>query len=153
MLGQDKPPRPGALGRKLFPDHLAVARNLLFQLGIRARRERLLRIRVGKDTPAECAALVENYFAALLAWSRETGWEKMIRIGIWRSPLYATDRRLTETLSVLKRILGEGARVTPYATVAAFFDGVARRLREKFDEDAVMVGCVEPLRLAVIQAP
>lgn len=145
--------RPGALGRKLFPDDRAIARSLAYQLKIRAARERLLRIRTGKTTPAECAELVANYLEALLEWNRETGWEKMMNIGIWRAPLYAVDRRFTEALSILKRILGEGSNVTRYIVVAAFFDGIGKMLIAKYGEEAVMAGCVEPLKLAVIQAP
>ncbi len=144
--------RPGALGRKLFPDDRAIARCLAYQLRIRATRERLLRIRTGKDSPADCAQLVSNYLETLLEWNRETGWEKMMKIGIWRAPLFATDRRFTETLSILKRILGEGSNVTPYRVVAAFFDGIARKLIAEYGEETVMVGCVEPLKLAVVQA-
>ncbi len=144
--------RPGVLGRKLFPDDRAIARCLAYQLKIRATRERLLRIRTGMTSSAECAELVANYLKALLEWNRETGWEKMMNIGIWRAPLFASDRRLTEMLSVLKRILGEGSSLTPYRVVAAFFDGIAQKLIAEYCEEAVMVGCVEPLRLAVLQA-
>ena len=35
--------RPGSIGRHLFPDRLAVARNLRFQLGIRLARQSLLK--------------------------------------------------------------------------------------------------------------
>jgi hypothetical protein len=152
LLDRNDLGRPGALGRKLFPDDRAIARALAYQLKIRAARERLLRIRTGKTTPAECEELVANYFQALLEWNRETGWEKMMNIGIWRSPLFATDRRFTEALSILKRILGEGSNVTHYSIVAGFFDAIARKLIAAYGEEAVMVGCVEPLKLAVIQA-
>lgn len=143
---------PGVLGRKLFPDDRAIARCLAYQLIIRATRERLLRIRTGKTSAAECRELVTNHLKALLEWNRETGWEKMMNIGIWRAPLYVMDRRLTETLSVLKRILGEGSSLTPYGVVAAFFDTIAKPLVARFGEEAVMVGCIEPLKLAVVQA-
>jgi hypothetical protein len=144
--------RPGVLGRKLFPDDSIIARGLAHQLKIRVTRERFLQIHTGKTTSAECAKLVVNYLEALLDWNRETGWEKMMNIGIWRSPLFATDRRFTETLSILKRILGEGSNMTPYRTVSEFFDAVAKPLVAKFGEEPVMVGCIEPLKLAVVQA-
>ena len=111
-----------------------------------------MRIRTGKTTPAECAELVESYLKALLEWNRETGWEKMMNIGIWRAPLFSADRRLTEMLSILKRILGEGSNLTPYRVVARFFDEITDKLVPKYGEEAVMVGCIEPFKLAVIQA-
>jgi hypothetical protein len=43
--------------------------------------------------------------------------------------------------------------VTSYADVSNFFDPMARRLVQKYGEDAAMIGCIEPLKLAVIQAP
>jgi hypothetical protein len=144
--------RPGVLGRRLFPDDRVIARGIAHQLRIRLARERFLRIRTGKNDRADCARLVTDYLEALLEWNRETGWEKMMNIGIWRSPLFATDRRFTETLSILKRILGEGSNVTPYRTVAAFFDDLAKPLVAKYGEEPVMVGCIEPLQLAVVQA-
>jgi hypothetical protein len=136
----------------LFPDDRAIARCLAYQLKIRATRERLLHIRTGKTSSAECAELVVNYLEALLEWNRETGWEKMMNIGIWRAPLYATDRRFTEMISILKRVLGEGSSLTSYRVVAAFFDEIAKKLIAQYGEEAVMVGCIEPLKLAVVQA-
>jgi hypothetical protein len=144
--------RPGVLGRKLFPDDRVIARGIAHQLRIRVTRERFLRTRTGTNDRADCVRLVTDYLEALLKWNRETGWEKMMNIGIWRSPLFAADRRFTETLSILKRILGEGANVTPYRTVTEFFDSIARPLVAKFGEEPVMVGCIEPLKLAVVQA-
>ena len=144
--------RPGVLGRKLFPDDRAIARCLAYQLKIRATRERLLHIRTGKTSAAECAQFVTAYLEAMLEWNRETGWEKMMNIGIWRAPLYATDRRFTEMISILKRVLGEGSSLTPHRVVAAFFDEIAKKLIAQYGEEAVMVGCIEPLKLAVVQA-
>ncbi len=144
--------RPGVLGRKLFPDGSIIARGIAHQLKIRVTRERFLRIRTGKNDRADCARLVTEHLEALLEWNRETGWEKMMNIGIWRSPLFSTDRRFTETLSILKRILGEGSNVTPYRTVVSFFDNIAKPLVAKYGEEPVMVGCIEPLKLAVVQA-
>jgi hypothetical protein len=37
--------------------------------------------------------------------------------------------------------------------VSSFFDPMARRLVQKYGEDAAMIGCIEPLKLAVVQAP
>jgi hypothetical protein len=144
--------RPGAIGRLLFPDHLAVAKNLQMQLEIRSARQSLLKALRGKPDVSECAKLVENYFDKLLAWNQETGWDKMINITVWPQPIYEEGKDLTEAASRLKQVLGNGAPYTSYAQVNAFFEGVSKNLLQKYGQDSVMVGCVEPLKLAVIQS-
>ena len=141
------------MGRKLFPDSLVVAKSLVFQLKIRAARERFLQALTGEPTRSMCEVLIVDYLGALLSWSQETGWEGIVIIGTWRGTMYQSDKRFTEALSILKRILGEGSSTTHYAAIASFFDSISRRLREKYGEDEVMMSCVEPLKLAVIQAP
>ena len=153
LLTQGKIGRPGALGRKLFPDPIVVAKSLVFQLKIRAARERFLQALTGEPTRSMCEVLIVDYLGALLSWSQETGWEGIVIIGTWRGTMYQSDKRFTEALSILKRILGEGSSTTHYAAIASFFDSISRRLREKYGEDEVMMSCVEPLKLAVIQAP
>jgi hypothetical protein len=144
--------RPGALGRLLFPDHLEVARNLQMQLEIRAARQSLLKSLHGKPDISECARLVENYFDKLLAWNKETGWDKMININVWPQPIYEEGKDLTEAMARLKQVLAHGAPYTNYAQVNAFFDGISKDLLPKYGQDSVMVGCIEPLKLAVIQS-
>jgi hypothetical protein len=141
------------MGRELFPDHLQVAEDLVFQLRIRAARQRLVKGLYSKTGKSEFSKLVENYLDLLLAWDKQTGWDRLIKIGIWRAPIYASDKRFNEGLSNLKKVLGNGALVTSYADVSNFFDPMARRLVQKYGEDAAMIGCIEPLKLAVIQAP
>ena len=99
----------------------------------------------------ECARLVENYFDKLLAWNRETGWDKMIDITIWRTPIYEEGEDLTEALSRLKQLLGQGAPYISYAQVDAFFADISSKLLQKYGKSSVMVGCIEPFKLAVIQ--
>jgi hypothetical protein len=144
--------RPGAIGRLLFPDHLEVARNLQMQLEIRAARQSLLKALHGKPDISECARLVEDYFDKLLAWNKETGWDKMINITVWPQPIYEGGKDLTEATYRLKQILANGAPYTSYAQVNAFFDGISKDLLQKYGQDSVMVGCIEPLKLAVIQS-
>ena len=133
LLTQGKIGRPGALGRKLFPDPIVVAKSLVFQLKIRAARERFLQALTGEPTRSMCEALVVDYLDALLSWSKETGWEGIVIIGTWRGTMYQSDKRFTEALSILKRILGEGLSTTHYAAIASFFDSyqqeVAREVR------------------------
>ncbi|MFN8009084.1 MAG: hypothetical protein U0V70_19065 [Terriglobia bacterium] len=97
--------------------------------------------------------MVGDYLDALLAWSDETGWKGGVIIGTWRGTMYESDRSFTEAMSILKRILGGEADTTSYAAIAAFFQAISQRLLKKYGEDEVMMSCVEPLKLAVIQAP
>jgi hypothetical protein len=152
LLEEGSAGRPGAVGRFLFPDRLAVVRNLRFQLSIRAARQALLKALQGRPDVNECARLVEGYFDRLLTWNKETGWDKMIDITVWPRPIYEGGRDLTEALSRLKEVLGQGAPYASYAQIAAFFDPIAKNLVDKYDLDSVMVGCIQPLKLAVIQA-
>jgi hypothetical protein len=143
---------PGAIGRHLFPDQLTILRTLQAQLGIRAARQSLLKSLRGKPSPQECETLIEDYFGKLLAWNKETGWDKMLDIGIWTSPIYDQDKELTEAMSRLKLALGRGAPYARYADINGFFDHIADRLLIKYDQNSVMIGCIEPFKLAVIQA-
>jgi hypothetical protein len=144
--------RPGPLGRLLFPDSLAVAKNLQMQLEIRAARQSLLKALRGKPDVQECSRLVEAYFDKLLAWNQETGWDKMIDITVWPSPIYEGGKDLNEALDRLKQILAQGAPYTSYAQVNTFFDAIRKDLLSKYGENSVMIGCIEPFKLAVIQS-
>lgn len=144
--------RPGALGRYLFPDSLSVARNLLLQVRIRLSRQLFLKTLRATPEISECARLLEDYFDKLLAWNKESGWDKMIDITIWTAPIYQSDKEFTEGMSALKKVLGQGRPYTSYSQTAAFFNGIRDNLLRKYDENSVMIGCVEPLRLAVLQS-
>jgi hypothetical protein len=143
--------RPGAIGRFLFPDQLVVARNLRLQLEIRSARQSLVRALEGKPSSDECAKLVENYFDKLLAWNQETGWDKMIDITIWRTPIYEEGKDLREAMNRLKEILAQGKPYTSYAQLDDFFGAISKRLLQKYGRDSVMIGCIEPFKLAMIQ--
>jgi hypothetical protein len=143
--------RPGAIGRYLFPDRLIVARDLKTQLEIRAARQTLLKALQGKPDVKECARLVEDYFDKLLAWNQQTGWDKLINMAIWGLPIYEEDKELTAALSRLKVILGQGAPYTSYAQIDAFFEPIREDLLKKYGENSVMIGCIEPFKLAVIR--
>ena len=102
---------------------------------------------------SECARLVQDYFDRLLAWNKETGWDKMIDITVWPRPIYEQDNEFTEAISRLKQILAQGAPYASYAQIDAFFDRIGKGLLQKYGQNSVMIGCIEPLKLAVIQAP
>jgi hypothetical protein len=144
--------RTGAIGRFLFPDAMVVIRSLHMQLEIRAARQALVEALRGKPDVAECSRLVQDYFDKLLAWNKETGWDKMIDITVWPRPIYEEGKDLTEATYRLKQILAQGAPYTSYAQVDAFFAGITRNLTQKYAQDSVMVGCMEPFKLAVIQS-
>jgi hypothetical protein len=143
--------QPGAIGRFLFPDPLVVARNLQLQLEIRSARQSLLKALEGKPSLDECTKLVENYFDKLLAWNQETGWDKMIDITIWRTPIYENGKDLMEAMTKLKGILAQGKPYTSYAQMDDFFEAIRNRLLQKYGHDSVMIGCIEPFKLAMIQ--
>ena len=143
--------RPGVIGRFLFPDQLVVARNLQFQLEIRSARQSLLKGLEGKPSVDESAKLVENYFDKLLSWNQETGWDKMIDITIWRTPIYEEGKDLRQAMNQLKEILAQGKPYTSYAQLDSFFDAITKNLLPKYGRDSVMIGCIEPFKLAMIQ--
>ena len=88
----------------------------------------------------------------MLAWNVATGWDKMINITIWRQPIYEDGDDLQVAISNLKESLAQGNPYTRFGQIAAFFSPIAARLSAKYGEDAAMVGCVEPLKFAVMQA-
>jgi hypothetical protein len=143
--------RPGPIGRFLFPDQLVVARNLRFQLQIRSARQSLVKALEGKPSVEESARLVENYFDKLLAWNQETGWDKMIDITIWRTPIYEEGKDLREATNQLKEVLAQGKPYTSYAQIDDFFGTISKKLLQKYGRDSVMIGCIEPFKLAMIQ--
>jgi hypothetical protein len=152
LVNEGSAGRAGVLARYMFPDRMIVARDLLTQLDIRAARQALLKTLHGKPDAAECARLIEDYFDKLLAWNQSTGWEKVIDTGIWTQPIYEPGKDFTEVISRLKEILGHGAPYTNYAQVNAFFDPIEKDLLKKYGQNSVMIGCIEPLKFAVIQA-
>ena len=151
FINAGNPGRKGVLGRYLFPDQFTVARNLQAQLGIRAARQSLIRALHGKPDIKESERLVQDYFDTLLAWNKTTGWDKMLDIGIWTTPIYEEDKELTEAMSRLKLILAQGAPYTSYAKIDAFFDRIANHLLPTYSQNSVMIGCIAPFKLAVIQ--
>ena len=144
--------KPGLLGRCVFPDPLQVMRDLITQLQIRARERALISIAFG-NTKQECAQAVESYLDSLLAWNRKTGWEKLVKIGMWRGAIYPQgDKELMHAMSGLKLTIAGGSQPATYNQIAAFFDPIARSLSEKYGSHAAMTACVEPMKLAVMQA-
>jgi hypothetical protein len=105
----------------------------------------------GKPNVNECSKLLDNNFDKLLAWNKETGWDKMIEITVWTSPIYEEGKDLTEASYHLKQILAQDAPYTSYTKIDAFFDAIEKNLLKKYEQDSVMVGCIEPFKFAVMQ--
>jgi hypothetical protein len=148
--------RPGALGRFLFPDRSVVARDLAAQLRIRYARQNLTQAMQGRPDLNESSQLVQKFFDELLAWGEETGWE------VGGTPIYDSallrecgcqDKELMKAMSRLKHIVLQGNGRSSYAQISAFFDPISKALLKKYSEDSVMIGCVEPFKLALIQIP
>jgi len=96
-------------------------------------------------------AALKRYFDALLAWNRETGWDEMIEITIWRTPIYEEGKDLTEAMTKLRKVIAQGKPYAAYTSIDEFFTPIAGRLRQKYAADSVMVGCIEPFKLALVQ--
>lgn len=145
--------REGAIGRYLFPEHLTVAKNLEMQLGIRDARQRFIQAMNRDEKPGvqESAHLLEDYFDRLLAWNHETGWDKMIDITIWNAPIYEKDHALSKAMGNLREVLAQGKPYTSYTQIADFFDGLSQRMLQKYGRDSVMIGCIEPFKMSVIE--
>jgi hypothetical protein len=147
---EDKDLRPGALGRFVFGGPRVIT-DLQMQLEIRLARQNLIRTLHGKTESEQCAKLVEEYFDRILAWNRHTGWNKTINIGIWTTPLYEAGPDLLEVLPRMKQIVGDGAPYTSYTQIEAFFSKISQNLAKKYEYDSMMLGCVEPFKLALAQ--
>ncbi len=153
--------RPGGLGRFLFPDRSVVARDLAAQLRIRYARQNFMQaMQDGRADVNESSQLVLHFFDELLSWAKETGWTS------GGQPFYdaallrecgCQDKEFMKAMSRLKHIMseenGRGTEGGSYARISAFFDPISKALLEKYDEDSVMIGCVEPFKLALIQIP
>jgi hypothetical protein len=143
--------RPGAIGRFLFPDRRTVAKNLQLQLEVRYARQALIKGLQSSASLEESGRLLENYFDKLLAWNKETGWDKMIDITIWRTPIYEEGKDLTQAMTNLKKTLAQGKPYTTYTQIDDFFSGMAQRLSSKYGRDSAMIGCIEPFKVSMIQ--
>lgn len=144
--------RAGAIGRFLFPNSMIVIRSLQLQLEIRLARQRLLKALQENPDKNQCEMLVANYFDTLLAWNQETGWEKTIDINIWRTPIYESDKALSEGMVQLKHILSDGKPYASYEQIEAFFEPIKTKLLVKYSKNSVMIGCIEPFKLSVLQS-
>ncbi|MGH9644727.1 MAG: hypothetical protein ACRD3Q_20170 [Terriglobales bacterium] len=142
----------GVIGRFLFGPTGMFMRDLQMQLEIRLARQSLIAALHGHPQATQCAELLEDYFDKILAWNQKTGWYKTIEIGIWNTPLYEDGADLAEIRSRMKQLLGGGSPHTSYAQIDSFFAPITRRLQQKYDYDSVMLGCVEPFKLAIAQS-
>jgi hypothetical protein len=87
----------------------------------------------------------------ILAWNKQTGWNKIIDIGIWVLPLYESDRDFKLAINRLKQTIGAKTPYTTYAQVEEFFEPIRARLTSRYGENSVMIGCIEPMKLMVLQ--
>jgi len=51
----------------------------------------------------------------------------------------------------LKKVIAHGNSYTSYTQTQEFFDGISKRLLQKHGRDSVMIGCIDPFELALIQ--
>jgi hypothetical protein len=101
----------------------------------------------------ESARLIESYLDALLAWTGQNGWGMMINVNNWGS-LIVPGKEFTESMSNLKRALGGGSPVTEDAAISSFLEPISRKLLLKYGaKNAVLSGCIDPMKKAILQAP
>ena len=149
VVRDDKLGQVGIFGRKLFPDHRSVAKDLLLQLRLREARQRLI-ADIAPTTPrVECEKLLCNYFDAYLAWDLTHGWHKLWGWNAWPLGNYAIafDAGLSTVARQLRVNLGDKANVD------ACFDEVARTLSTKYEPRIVQAGCVAPLTKVILTLP
>jgi len=146
--------RLGVLGRKIFPTSNQIIDDLISQLNIKKAQCALIAAVNAGASIRTCSEAVEEYFDRLLAWSQRTGWDKMIRIGMWRAPIYpSSDKSFMHAVAGLKGIITNGhSDQSTYDRIAAFFSPIADKLSRKYGSDSAMVCCVEPMKLAVLEA-
>jgi hypothetical protein len=161
LIGNGDLGKPGALGHYLFPNRLTVANDLVAQLHIRFARQNFIQSMQGKTDRAHSMQLVEDYFDKLLAWNEKTGWDKLMDEGS-ATPIYdgallrecgCQDKELARAMSRLKQVIFSGSAKPSYSIIHEFFETISQDLRRKYSENSVMIGCIQPFQLAVIQTP
>jgi len=151
VIRDDRLGQSGVFGRKLFPDRRIVAKDLFLQLRLREARERL-QSDIASPTPrAECEKLLYNYFDAYLTWDIAHGWHTLWGWtgGQWNGwPLghrgVTGDAWLSAVARQLRASLGDAANVD------ACFNEVGRMLSTKHDPAIVQMGCIAPMKKAVL---
>ena len=75
----------------------------------------------------------------------------MIDITIWRTPIYEAGPDLTEAMTRLRKAIAQGKPYASYAQIDQFFTPIAERLLRRYGADSVMIGCIDPFKLALTQ--
>ena len=143
---EDRLGRPGAMGRKLFPDRRSAADLLLAQLRLRAAREDLFSTASRTADRGRCEELLGDFLDAFLAWELANGWQALWG---WGPPWgllggLGSDPRFPALAVRLRTAMGDDA------AVAASFDRIGRALAGRHGGKEVREGCIEPLANAVI---
>ncbi len=144
--------RPGAIGRYLLPDSTSVAGMLLRQIEIQLARQTLIQALNEKATLAKSEELLGNYLVDLLAWNEDTGWDKMLQLGIWTDPICRSDASLSRALAALRNAKDPNGSRMSEDDVNALFNRVATKLLTKYDKNSVMIGCITPMKKAVLES-
>lgn len=153
LIKHGKLGRPGLIGRKLFPDSLQVARDLVSQLKVRAARQTMCRALTLAADKNDSARVIESYLDAVLTWTDQNGWHMMVDVVGWRRGYIVSDQEFVNAMSNLKRALGGASPGFGDARIASFFDPIAINLLRKYGPGAVLRGCIEPMKAAIKEAP
>jgi hypothetical protein len=145
LVHGDKLGRLGVFGRKLFPDHLIVARSLLLQLRYRAAQEKFAQIPADL-TESEYVKRIANYLEAYLAWDTAHGWHALWGWDQWPLGSDPLDKALRAAAGRVGKSLGTSAAINDC------FDQVSHALTAKYEASAIQIGCIAPLKTAAIAA-
>jgi hypothetical protein len=144
LIQADRLGRPGAIGRRLFPDSGIAAHMLLLQPKLHAAAERFYQQIKPETDRATCARLVGDMLDAYLAWDCDTGWHDLWGPGSWQLGNMAGDDRFDAAIAALKQALGDEAAIN------VFFDDIRVRLEPRFDPACVSADAVDPIGRRVL---
>jgi len=134
LVRENRLGKPGLFGRKLFPDHRIIGRDLVMQLNLQAGLEDLYQNLKPTARPAQCETLVRTALAAYLTWDQAHGWHDLWgnvprwQLGRFGSVEPRGDLRFKYAMAHLRQVLGSEA------SVESFFSRVAGKLTPEFGE-------------------
>jgi hypothetical protein len=144
LIARNELGRSGLFGRKLFPDAGIVAKNLALQLRFQSTRQKFVQGITPTADGATCTKLLQDFFAAYLAWDAAHGYHELWGWKRWPFGNDKLDGQLRIAAGEMGKALGSEAAVD------RCFGQIVKSLSEKSGESRVRDGCVLPLKKAVL---